>query len=79
MFLFITNNGTLYNYVDDNTLSFCNPNYEVIISTLESESLQLIQWFKINKLQAKPDKFQVLAVGKKIFIFKILISHVKLL
>jgi hypothetical protein len=30
-------------------------------------------------LQAKPDKFQVLAVGKKIFIFNILISRVKLL
>jgi hypothetical protein len=34
------------------------------------------QWLKINKLQAKPDKFQVLAVGKKIFIFNILISRV---
>jgi hypothetical protein len=24
-------------------------------------------WFKVNKMQANPDKFQVLAVGKKTF------------
>jgi hypothetical protein len=27
----------------------------------------LIDWFKDNKMQANPDKFQVLAVGKKTF------------
>ena len=26
-----------------------------------------INWFKVNKMQANPDKFQVLAVGKKTF------------
>ena len=59
--------GTLYNYADDNTLSFCNPDYHVLISTLQTESLSLIEWFRINKMQANPDKFQVLAVGKKTF------------
>jgi hypothetical protein len=27
----------------------------------------LIDWFKDNKMQANPDKFQVLAVGEKTF------------
>jgi hypothetical protein len=36
-------------------------------AVLESESNVLINWFKVNKMQANPDKFQVLAVGKKTF------------
>ena len=49
----------MYNYADDNTLSFCSPDYDVLISTLESESVQLIHWFKENKMQANPDKYSM--------------------
>jgi hypothetical protein len=28
---------------------------------------QLIEWFRINKMQANPDKFQLLAVGRKTY------------
>jgi hypothetical protein len=66
MFLFVKN-GSLYYYADDNTLSFCSPDYDLLISTLESESKILIEWFRVNKMQANPYKFQVLAVGKKIY------------
>ena len=59
--------GTLYNYADDNTLSYGHPDFNVLTSVLESESNVLINWFKFNKMQANPDKFQVLAVGKKTF------------
>jgi len=38
----------LYNYADDNTLSFCNPDFDALISTLETDSNQLIEWFRIN-------------------------------
>ena len=31
------------------------------------ESKILIEWFQVNKMQANPDKFQVLAVDKKIY------------
>jgi hypothetical protein len=64
--LFIKN-SSLYNYADDNTLSFGSPDFDLLISTLESDSNNLIEWFKINKMQANPDKFQVLAVGKKTY------------
>ena len=60
-------NSSLYNYADDNTLSFGSPDFDLLISTLESDSNNLIEWFKINKMQANPDKFQVLAVGKKTY------------
>ena len=30
-------------------------------------SFDFEHWFKVNKMQANPDKFQVLAVGKNIF------------
>jgi hypothetical protein len=33
-------------------------------NTLENESKILINWFNINKMQANPDKFQAIAVGK---------------
>jgi hypothetical protein len=65
-FLFVKN-GSLYNYADDNTLSFCSPDFDLLISTLESESKIIIEWFRVNKMQANPDKFQVLAVGKKTY------------
>jgi hypothetical protein len=63
-------NGSLYNYryADDNTLSFCSPDFDLLILTLESESKILIEWFRVNKMQVNPDKFQVLAVGKKTFL-----------
>ena len=57
--------GTLYNYADDNTLSYGHPHFNVLTSVLESESNVLINLLKVNKMQANPDKFKVLAVGKK--------------
>jgi hypothetical protein len=37
-----------------------HPDFNVLTSVLESESNVLINWFKVNKMQANPDKFQVL-------------------
>jgi hypothetical protein len=55
----------LYNYADDNNLSYVNDNYEKLIDILEKESLVLIDWFKFNCMQANPDRFQAIAVGNK--------------
>jgi hypothetical protein len=38
--------GKLYNYADDNTLSYVNDNYEKLIDILEKESSIVIDWFK---------------------------------
>ena len=48
-------------------MSYGHPDFNVLTSVLESESNVLINWLKVNKMQANPDKFQVLAVGKKTF------------
>jgi hypothetical protein len=47
IFYFIKH-SSLYNYADDNTLSFSSPDYDILISTLEAESQVLIDWFKDN-------------------------------
>jgi len=62
---YFVHKSTLYNYADDNTLSFNHKNIETLKSVLESESTQLIQWFNFNQMQANPDKFQAISIGKK--------------
>ncbi|MCU7801455.1 MAG: reverse transcriptase family protein, partial [gamma proteobacterium symbiont of Lucinoma myriamae] len=64
IFYFIVN-GTLYNYADDNTLSFSSPDFNRLIHVLQSESVVLMDWFHINRMQANADKFQAIAIGKK--------------
>ena len=55
----------LYNYADDNTLNFNHKDPDVLKCTLEEESLSLINWFDFNQMQANPEKFQAIAIGKK--------------
>ena len=64
IFNFISKSN-LYNYADDNTLSYGSKNIDDVITTLEEESSVLIKWFSDNHMQANPDKFQTIAVGKK--------------
>ena len=64
VFYFI-HNSELYNYADDNALSYADTNLNKLIKTLEEESKIPINWFSINKMKANPDKFQAIAVGKK--------------
>jgi hypothetical protein len=52
----------LYNYADDNTLSYADQDYNTLINVLETESSILI-----DCMQANPDKFQAIAVGKKTY------------
>ena len=57
--------STLYNYADDNTVSYSDNDPNTLKSVLESDSKSLINWFHINKMKANPDKFQAIALGKK--------------
>jgi hypothetical protein len=57
----------LYNYVDDNTLSYADQDYKTLINVLEKENHILIEWFNFNCMQANPDTFEVIAVGKKTY------------
>lgn len=55
----------MYNYADDNTLSKSDKTLEKVISALEEDSNSLINWFSANKMQANPEKFQAISVGRK--------------
>ena len=47
IFYFVTQ-ASLYNYADDNTLSFIQKKLEVLKKDLEEQSLILIEWFTKN-------------------------------
>jgi hypothetical protein len=59
--------STIYNYADDNTLSYADYDLNNVISKLESDSQKMLDWFANNLMQANPDKFQALAIGKNTF------------
>jgi len=64
IFYFI-HKSSLYNYADDNTLSFYHHDPEILKLILEDDSKILIDWFQTNQMQANPDKFQAIAIGIK--------------
>ena len=64
IFEFMTESN-LYNYADDNTLSYSSTSHENLVKVLENDSLSLIKWFHENKMQANPEKFQAMSLGKK--------------
>ena len=55
--------STIYNYADDNTLSYSDTNINTVVKTLENDSINLIDWFSKNLMKANPDKFQAIAIG----------------
>ena len=64
IFYFIVQ-SILYNYADDNTLSFIHKDLLHLKSVLEQESQILISWFDQNLMNTNPDKFQAICIGKK--------------
>ena len=60
---YAVNNSTIYNYADDNTLSYADYDIKNVIQNLESDSLKMLDWFDYNLMKANPDKFQALAIG----------------
>ena len=63
--VFYRSHITIYNYADDNTISFSSPDFNRLIQVLQIESSTLINWFRINCMQANPEKFQAIGVGKR--------------
>ena len=52
------------------SLQSLDQDYNTLINVLEKESSILIEWFNFNCMQTNPDKFQAIAVGKKIYANK---------
>jgi hypothetical protein len=47
IFLFVKD-STIYNYADDNTVSNCDNDIDVVTKTLKNDSMELINWFSLN-------------------------------
>ena len=56
--------SSLYNYADDNTLSYAHHNAETVIHTLQQYCSSLLHWFQENQMKVNPDKFQAIIFGK---------------
>lgn len=63
---FSVTNCSLYNYADDNKLGSANINLKNLITDLESDSLKAIEWFTLNEMEANPQKFKAIFLGKDI-------------
>ena len=50
----------IYNYADDNGISFDGRSIDIITDKLHKESVSLIEWFRKNSLAANPAKFQTM-------------------
>ena len=64
IFYFI-HDSVLYNYADDNTLSYVDSDCDKLKTVLEGDSEKLIDWFDFNCMKANPDKFQAICLGQK--------------
>ena len=63
--LYFVKQAVIYNYADDNTLSFIHNNLVVLKKVLEEESCILIDCFFFkNFMKANPTKFQAICIGK---------------
>ena len=52
----------IFNYADDNCISFAGSSINIIEDTLKKEVASLMEWFRKNSLVANPAKFQTMLV-----------------
>ena len=55
----------LYNYADDNSLSFSSPCLPDVLHNLKKDSEIAMQWFADNGMKANPNKFQFMLLSSK--------------
>ena len=57
------NKADLYNFADDNTISFASKNETELLCILKEESDLAVKWFRQNNMIVNPDKFQSMLLG----------------
>ena len=63
LFLFIEKTN-ICNFADDNTIYSCNNNLQTILKNLKLDMVNVLKWFKVNSVNANPQKFQFMILGK---------------
>ena len=54
--------GSLYNYVDDNTIAVIGSSKKEVTDCLTKESESAIKWFRDNMIGKNPTKFQAIVL-----------------
>lgn len=57
--------STVYNYADDNTLSYSSKDINQIIKYLETDCLAAMCWFRSNNMKANAEKFQLMFLSRQ--------------
>jgi len=55
----------IFNYADDNSLSFHHHDPTMIKNVLESACSAALDWFDLNHMRANPDKFQAIVLSRQ--------------
>ncbi len=55
----------MFNYADDNTLTYSHENFDDFKEAMEIDANSVIDWFDENGMKANPDKFQAIMFGNK--------------
>ena len=63
MIFFFIEKCSLYNYADDNFVSYSAPCLSDVLSSLQSDCNHAIKWFTNNGIKANPDKFQFMILS----------------
>lgn len=63
-FLYYDLNAKVYNYADDNTLSYSDSNVNDIKLKLEADCIKAMEWFQDNNMKANADKFQLMILNR---------------
>ena len=64
IFMFIEKTE-ICNFADDNTIYDYGEDLSNILENLKHDLKILLKWYRINSLQANPDKLQFMNLGKK--------------
>ena len=63
--VFFTQNCSLTNYADDNTINTSSRHLDVVVSHLQSDAEASLNWFSSNQMKANPDKFQFMVGDRR--------------
>ena len=63
-FMFHELSSKVYNYADDNTLSFIDKDINEIQRKLQLDCITAMQWFESNNMKANADKFQLMFLNR---------------
>jgi len=65
IYLYSIEYSKVYNYADDNTLSYISSDINEVKEKLEKDCIKASEWFHANYMKANSDKFQIMFLSKQ--------------